>query len=286
MTLTLPFIASRITTFNPVSFPRTIIKMQGLLDNQNATAEVIVNVLVTDPLLCAGVIGQASALQPCLSAAHAVSSLGLEAVQGILRETEPVPIGTRHMLASWSDEANATAFMTRLVVRYLVGKRRIPALRGLDDEGLRLIGLTHNLGTAVAMVAFTPQYLAAAKASAAEPFRLRLQETIGVSSGDLGYMLAKQWRLPELIAQINRHVHHPLELDAELALPAAAVHVARTLVRAVGQVAGHDKYLDELQSGALDLLHMRSTECEGLLLQFVDLWDEQEDYEPGGGVSP
>ena len=56
MSLPLPTIASRVMTFCPVSFPRTIVKLQGLLNNQNATASVITQLLLTDPLLCAGVL--------------------------------------------------------------------------------------------------------------------------------------------------------------------------------------------------------------------------------------
>ena len=270
-------------TFAPVSFPRIITKLQGLLDNQNATAEVIVNLLVTDPLLCAGVLGKANSLQTCLSVAHAVSSLGLEAVQGILRETESVPVGSRHLLASWADEANATSMMTRILVRWLQVRRRIGALPGLDDEGLRLLGLTHNLGTAVAMLAFPVQYHAASQDKPAKPFRHRLKEALGIASGDLGYMLAKQWLLPDLIAEINRHVHHPLELEGEHQLPAVAVHVARTLVRAVGLAAGNDRHLDTVEPQCFHVLNLRTSDCDAILVQFLDTWDEQEDYEPGGG---
>ena len=287
MSLPLPTIASRVMTFCPVSFPRTITRLQGLLNNQNATASVITQLLVTDPLLCAGVLGQANALKPCLSAAHAISSLGLEAVQGILRATEPVPEDRRQLLSTWCDEANATGLMVRLLVRYLRGRRRIMALQNLDDESLHLLGLLHNLGHAVAIVSFPEQYRAAGAAHtlSSEPFRHQIKEALGLAPGDLGYMLCRQWRLPEMISLTNRYFNHPHEIeDSEGATAAAVVHISRTLVRALGMVGGHDRHLDPIAEQALGLLNLRSGECEALMLQFLDAWDDQEDYEPGGGA--
>lgn len=282
--LPLPTIATRVMAFIGVSFPRSLIKLDHLLQNANTRPDAVGGLLMSDPLLSAMVLGHANAVRPVATVSEAIQQVGLSAVLGLVRECPPIPEDKRTWMFGYWEEANATAILTRVLARYLQTHRRFPGYLRENDETLHLAGLLHNLGTMVAMLRFGEHYAQAGadveKDLEERSFRHLLKDRLGLSTGDLGYMLAHNWHLPPLIAEINRFHTHPLRCERFPEL-VAVVHVARTIARGCGHCAGLDRYLDPIDDGVMGFLNLTTGDFDLLINAFLDEWEEMEQWESG-----
>lgn len=284
MPLPLPTIATRVMAFIGVSFPRSLTKLDHLLQNANTRPDAVGSLLRSDPLLSAMVLGHANAVRPVTMVSEAIQQIGLSAVLGLVRECPPIPDDRRPWMFGYWEEANATAILTRVIARHLQAHRRFPGYLRENDETLHLAGLLHNLGSMLAMLQFPEQYTQAGqdleKDQEERAFRHLLKDRLGLSTGDLGYMLAHNWHLPAMISEINRFHCHPLRAERHQEL-VAIVHVARTIARGCGHCAGLDRYLDPIDDGVLAAINLTTGDFDLVINQFLDEWEEMEQWEAG-----
>jgi HD-like signal output (HDOD) protein len=282
--LPLPTIATRIMAFIGVSFPRSLIKLDGLLQNANTRPDAVGGLLLSDPMLSAMVLGHANAVRPVATVSEAIQQVGMASVLGLVRECPPIPEDRRTWMFGYWEEANATAILTRVIARYLQAHRRYPGYLRVNDEVLHLAGLLHNLGGMLAILSFPEHYAQAGIDAEKDPeeraFRHLFKERLGLATGDLGYMLARNWHLPPLIADLNRFHTHPLRAERDLEL-VAIVHVARTIARGCGHCSGLDRYLDPIDDGVLAAINMTTGDFDLVINAFLDEWEELEKWEAG-----
>ncbi len=283
MSLPLPTIASRIMTTPGFSFPKTLGKLEALILDPSAVTEVTQAVVASDPMLTALVLGQANQANATVTQlSEALSSVGLNGVLGLVRGFMPLPDVARDPVAGCWQLANACAIMTRLVARQVATHLPTTELDDLDDQTLMAAGLLHDLGSALAVVRFAPEYgKAVARLAAGEgPFNQLLKQELGVEPSDLGYLLAKNWNLPPILLSVIRFHERPAKADQHHDL-VAAVHIARLLVRACGFVAGPDRFLSGVDGDALSRLNIRLADYPPLLDRFLEEWEAREMYEVG-----
>lgn len=276
MSLPLATLAARLTTLTAITFPRTISKLNGLLEDGDTPTGVLGAILASDPVLGAAVLGRANAIaqQPTGSLNNAVMVLGLGSVQGLVQSAQELPMESRAIMAACWSQANACAMFCRTL------GRRVAAISDLDEDSWHSLGLVHDLGGIVARLYFPEEQQRAETRLAAGdgPYALLLTEELGASPGLLGSLWAHILNLPPRIVTGIRYQEAP-ELAKDDPLPAAAVHVARNVIRGLGFTVGEDVYVDTLRPEAMALLGLGSRDLEDVLDDFLDEMDELELFE-------
>lgn len=283
MALSESAIQARLLTAGLPSFSRTIGKLEHLITVAEAPAQVVAAVIATDPAITALVLGQANAVgHTTTQLTEAIRRVGLGVVLNTARSTMPVPSSQRQALASLWAQANAVA-----VAVPILADNRDHVLKGRwDDETLRVAGLVHDLGHVLALGQFVREYarvdtrLRAGEAS----FDNLIQQEIGVTTGNLASLAAKNWSLPPILAAPMINWRQPADAGDHREL-AALVHVAHVLVHAAGFVAGVDHFVEPFNDWALSLLDLRTGDLETVLAQLYDQMDELELYEGALGGS-
>lgn len=274
-------IASRLITIPCVSFARTIEKIDRISMHPQITNYVLAGVISSDPMLTALALGRANAVSQSdlTQLSNAVMMLGVTTLRGVIREVDPVPEHARKIMSECWALAHAAGTMTRILAKHSALVKMI----GTDEETLHAIGLLHDIGTIVAILHYPREYEeASARLQQGEAdFAASLKASLGVSGPELGWLLARHWNLPPLIAECIRYHLHP-EKSREYGELVALVHVARTLARACGFCAGADIYLDPITDTTLARLGLYPSDFESIITAFYDDMEEQEQYEGSG----
>lgn len=259
MSLPLPTIAARVVSAPALTFPQMSHKVALMAGDSSCSAQLVASVIISDPMLSAVTLSRANvATASSHNAIHQVSNavvlLGLGMVHGIALEMQAAPaICNRHLAACWS-LSNACATMCRI----LTGICPSGLPKDLDHETAILHGLLHDLGSIVSICYFYEHYRQAEKYidSDQDVFLRQLQHQIGLSSSNIGALIAKSWHLPDSYVTSIRYQHKPDEAPSNQGL-VALVHIARILVRGCGFVVGHDQYVEPINDKAMETLGIR-----------------------------
>lgn len=281
-TLPRPTLKAALTTCIPFSFERSIAKVDSMAGDASCTPTLLAAIIASDPLLSAAVIGRARAAAPrsrdtIITLTNAISLLGMSMVQGVVRAVLPIDADWRRTMAAHWALANATATMLRIVV----GLCRDPDLKATDEGTLHLCGLLHDLGAIIGQRHFSQRYMDAVQTVAhnrSKTLDQALKESYGLDTTAIGTLVARTWRLPEIMVTCIRYSARPEAATDHRAL-ACAVHVSRTLVRACGFTVPGDPYVTELSEIAMDELGLRYGEIETAIRLFHEDMDELEVYE-------
>jgi HD-like signal output (HDOD) protein len=281
--LPLPTIASRLMSSPGFSFPKTIAKLEHIIGDPQGPPGVALGIISTDPMLSGWLLSQANqASQGVTRLSEAITAIGAGAVLGAARDFQPVPDSARTTVAGCWQLSDASGRMLRLVARTVVRRSPTSPLSYLDDETLYSIGLLHDLGSALAVVRFPMEYARSLcrQEAGAGPFHDLLKQELGADTGDLGYLLARSWSLPPLLSSCMRYHLRPMRAEQHREA-VCALHVARSLVRGLGFVAGPDRFLDDTDEDAYLHLGLRLDDIPPLLDRFYTEWEQQELFEIG-----
>lgn len=270
-------IQARILTAGLPTFPRTVAKLEHLITEAEAPAQVVASVLATDPALTALVIGQANAAGHATTLlTEAIRRIGVGVVLATARGAVPVADSQRKALAGLWAQANAVA----VLVPILVDLRQGHIHGRWDAETLHLIGLVHDLGHTLALTHFTREYArACVRLQQGEGrFTELLTAEIGVEPSALAAAAAAHWSLPPILIRAMAHWRVPAAAGDHAEL-AAIIHVAHGLVHAAGFVAAGDRFVEPLDEWSLSLLDLRLDDLETLLNRLYDQMEELELYE-------
>jgi HD-like signal output (HDOD) protein len=140
--------------------------------------------------------------------------------------------------------------------------------RGRPEE-VMTAGLVHDLGK-VMICKEVPEIFALAVARAqAERRSLRdvERELLGVDHAEIGGWLAQQWSFPAVLTEPIRF-HHTPRAAREAADETAIVHVANTMIRAVGYGSGGDDRLPPIDPAAWNRLALDSATLDAAFDRF------------------
>ena len=180
-------------------------------------------------------------MHPISSVDHAVSYLGERLVVGIaIAECTSEFFGKP--LEGYEGESGElwlhelfTAIASRAVARHA----RAPLAADLAFTA----GLLHDIGKAILseFLRGTSRELVAdiVRGDTAD-YLAGEQERVGLDHAEVGFELARHWKLPEALAQVIRHHHHPETASSELRPLVYAVHLGDILAMMGGQGTGSD----------------------------------------------
>ena len=281
MSLPLNTIASRLMTVPGFTFARTQERVERMVGDGLASQDTILAVIEGDPVINAMVLGQAaSSGRPVIGLRPALASIGLGALQGLVKDMEPIPEDRQRAFATcWSASMACAVLLPRLAAHIRAARTELVLPRDADnDQALFALGLLQDLGTLVAMRSFPKEYQRASDRLMVEPlpFDELLRQELGARTGDLGYLIARAWSLPPTVAAVLRHHHRPAGAELPMQQLCALVHVGRSLSRACGHVGGGQRYLEVIDDASCALLRLNLSEVGGLLDEFLDDLEERE----------
>jgi HD-like signal output (HDOD) protein len=271
-------IQTRILTAGAVTFPRTVSRLEHLIVDGEAKAEVVAEVVAADPVLTALVLGQANAgaSKPVLQLTVALRQAGMGPILTCARAVQPVHETSRQALAGCWAQANAASVL--LPILYDLRGWRLK--KTWEREYLHIVGLLHDLGHALAMVQFPHEYARACLRlrDAEGLFPDLLAQEVGASAEELVVMAGEAWKLPATLVEALTGWRHPAAATAQPEL-AHLVHVAHVLVQAAGFLAGGDRFVAPLDPASISALDLRTSDCETALKRLDDEMAELELFE-------
>jgi HD-like signal output (HDOD) protein len=148
-----------------------------------------------------------------------------------------------------------------------------------EPEDAAIAGLLHDLGKVVLWKEMPEAfaYILAQAEAEQRSFRDVEREVLGVDHAEVAGWLVERWRFPATLAEPIVHHHTPAR--ARLALDQTAiVHVANTLVRAVGYGFGGDHRLPAIDPTAWKRLHLEPALLDRVLDGFTTDLDGALNY--------
>ena len=105
MTIPLQTMASRVLSTGPMTFERSISRLERMIADPGCSPPLVATIISCDPMLTALILSRANAAlpegrDPVVSVPSAVGLLGLSSVLGLLAEVSRIPPQQSHLVAS------------------------------------------------------------------------------------------------------------------------------------------------------------------------------------------
>jgi putative nucleotidyltransferase with HDIG domain len=216
------------------SLPEVYIRVNELLDTDNATAIQIGDALQTDPALTARILKLINSAyyglrNPVTSISQAVTLLGRKYLQQAL---------TGSVLAQVFKDFNINEFPLRdfwqhsIKTAIIARQLAMQNARIIDHEAFFTAGLLHDIGWLVVAKVIPNAYMTVSEIAQTEQRDIILVETekLGVTHIDVGVALLEKWGIPGLIIQCVK-MHHETDHSGPMAIETSVVAMANQLSR-------------------------------------------------------
>ena len=258
---------NEIKTLPPA--PRFLSQLLVLLNEEEAHAGQIVELIAFDPALTAKV------LQRCNNAAaglggsvsdldEAVTQVGFNTIyrlvamvigEGLLGSEQPgYGIGTGGL---WEHSVR-TAVAARVMASKLGGEENLAFTAALlHDIGKLVLGVFLE-GSGQSVPRLTgPSGLSFLEAEKA---------VLGVEHAEIGGRVLEEWNFPENLVSAVRHHHNPAQARPHEQL-AAYVHLGDIIAHCLGQAQGYESFAARTRAEALQILEISPKEMDTLVLE-------------------
>ena len=218
-----------------------------------------------------------SPLQPITSLDRAVAYLGEVYLIGLAINScaaavfnSPLTGYEGHRRDLWRHQLYC-AVASRIIVRY--------AKRSLAGDLAFTGGLLHDIGKAILsehIVKSSGDILAGISDGSYKDYMDAEEKLFGMNHAEVGYELAKHWKLPVILQEIIRHHHHPEAAPPEHKTLVYAVHLGDALSMLSGFDTGSDGLKYQLDTADNDLFSLSAAKLEALQ---IDALNEFEKFE-------
>ncbi len=160
------------------------------------------------------------------------------------------------------DHSLCTAIATREIIRY--------ARDPLSADLAFTAGLLHDIGKAVIsefLKGNTEKLLLWCDSRRVEDFLTAEREVVGTDHAEVGYAIAQRWNLPELLAGVIQHHHHPSQADGSQKCLIYAVHLADMIAMMGGTGTGADTLAYTIDPDYADFLKLGKDDFDRVFLQ-------------------
>jgi len=227
------------------AFPESVHQVMAMSADMNCSPKDLVKVIERDPVMTMKILKLVNSAFFALSrhvasVQHALVYLGMNTVKNLA-----VSIATVDTLPRQSiPELPLSAFLTHSLATAAVAQRLAKeVLKIRDASDYFVAGLLHDFGKAV-LIQFEPTTYARVLQQARDeqlPLAQVEMEQLGLTSAEVGAMLAESWQLPqELVDCIRGHIDCNDE-SSDLTVTVAAANI---VVRSMKLGANGDPYVD------------------------------------------
>lgn len=217
--------------------PTTSRKIMRIVENPQATADQVIQVIKKDQALAADVIRMANSASlgyrvPCHSIETGVVRIGFKRVRALaLRSFASGPLTQR--LSGYRMKETSLwqhSLETAVYSEYIAREISYP-----DPEDAYVAGLLHDIGKLLLDQYVLGDYQKIIRMMDEEkkPLWVIEEELFGIDHGVIGGMMVEKWKLPSKLAEGIRF-HHMPTLAKKHRVMVTAVHVANALTPALG----------------------------------------------------
>lgn len=185
--------------------PDVVFKVNEEIEQANANPQTVAELITSDIVLAGNVLKLANSplyrrRAEIQSVEHAIMMLGLENLKNLV-----IASAFKHVLVSNSDELRQIAEDSQIIANYASGIASM--VTDVTHEDAYLSGLFHNAGMFLLAQRFD-NYLDLIKEWAGDPTRIIAaeDEQFGTNHCVVGFILAKHWKLPDIVCYaISQH---------------------------------------------------------------------------------
>jgi putative nucleotidyltransferase with HDIG domain len=148
-----------------------------------------------------------------------------------------------------------------------------------EPEVVVAAGLMHDLGK-VALFQTAPEafeHCVTCAAQQSRPLREVEREVLGADHAEIASWFLESWKFPPHLAQPILHHHAPSRAHGA-PVETAIVHVANSVVRAIGFGNGGDARIPQIEQEAWDLLELDAERLDAVLAAFDEDLDRALNY--------
>ena len=228
----------RVGGLNLPSLPAVVESVQRACEDPTAGLRDVAAVIAQDPPLVARILRVVNSAYiglkvPVVSIEHSVAVLGLDALQNLVLQVAAIDLFDH--LREREDYDVRGMWKHSILCGRLT--RLVPARlrRGVPDDALELAGILHDIGRFVLLDLARDEYveLAARAEREGRPLEELEHEELGFDHAQVGAVLARRWKLPDLVGRCIA-LHHVAGDVERLQEPGVApLVVADRLARAV-----------------------------------------------------
>jgi HD-like signal output (HDOD) protein len=214
---------------NPPVMPQVVKEIQAVIKRPKSTAEELAHVIEKDPVISLRLISVANS--PIYRGVSKIQNVKSALPRLGLKETLNIVMAIANKSLYHTDQVQYKIVMDKLWVHSLAcayGSKFIAQHLKLDDsEKFFLLGLTHDIGKALLLKAFT---------DASRDKQLNLAAVIAnlqEAHISLGSLLLKRWGFDDAFVNVLTH-HDDKELSPETEKEILVVHLSNMLTRKIG----------------------------------------------------
>lgn len=240
-----------------VSLPDVVIRVNELIESENASIDDIGSVINHDPALSAQLLKLVNSAfygfpSQIDSVSRAVNLIGTTQLRSLVFASSAADAFSNIS----TDLVDMDSFWHRSVYCGLIAKKLASATQRTKGEAQFLTGLFHDIGRLILMTRLPTEYEELMEASKARDAKLAAleHEWLGFSAAELGATLLEHWRLPPQLWMPVKFQHNPEACDeyvSECHLLNLALQITNCMEPEIkgGEVEQH---LDQLNSIAID----------------------------------
>jgi len=256
--------------------PTTLLEIDGIVNDPDGSAAAAAEVVAKDPAIATKVLRLANSSIYALKHSvtdigHAVSILGLKVLKNLVVQATVLDTFQGDQYGSifdapwlWDHSVKAGCAAREIAIH-------APIEFPLDPEEAYTAGLLHDVGKILLFENARSDYLKAIESSEKKklPIFATEREVFGFSHAHVGAVLAKKWKLGEILCSAIRHHHMPSKDPNEWAvgcLVHAANGIAHEAAERKASYIGHElrpeaKSLLKLSAETLEMITEKTAEA-------------------------
>tara|TARA_R110002094_G_scaffold24196_10_gene36426 strand:+ start:763 stop:1629 length:867 start_codon:yes stop_codon:yes gene_type:complete len=199
-----------------VSLPDVVIRVNELIESENASIDDIGSVINHDPALSAQLLKLVNSAfygfpSQIDSVSKAVNLIGTTQLRSLVFASSAADVFSNIS----TDLIDMDSFWHRSVYCGLIAKKLASATQRSKGEAQFLTGLFHDIGRLILMTQLPTEYAELMEASKVRDAKLAIleHEWLGFSAAELGAALLEHWRLPARLWTPVKFQHNPEASD-------------------------------------------------------------------------
>ncbi|HMK44262.1 MAG TPA: HDOD domain-containing protein [Dissulfurispiraceae bacterium] len=252
------------------TLPSVAERILGMVDDDSASVESVVDTIKQDPAIAAKVLSFANAAfygggNPVLSVRDAVMKIGFKNIRSIA-------LGISLMtIFSDSKDNHASAYLRifrhSLAVAFIANQVACKSSRDLCDKAF-VGGLLHDIGQLVINKYFNEEFARIMDELPRAASLVDAERTVlGITHSDIGLWIADKWNLPKVLLDVIEFHHAPAEARDNKPM-VALVHIANAIAGWKGFGMLESGLANPFDNSALAVLGLSEQDLEEISSSF------------------